>query len=131
MFGRTRNIAESDRVILMAEKDSLAGDLAAWLSGSFTIIRVRQYAEVVRELRRRPRAVVMALEGTGESMRMVPAMVRRCRERCCRLVILGGDPAECPPDVRELVAFLPSYPEPRMMLAALAAGGDAARQARS
>ena len=107
------------QVILMAETSHLAGDLEAWFSGIFAVQRTRDLRETLEALRPGLRALVVVAEDAPDIMRRLPALAARCVGLSCRLVVLGGDPAEGPVQPGNLVTFLPSFPDPGLLLATL------------
>lgn len=128
---KSNGAARGARVVVYAESGLLAGDLAAWLSGSFRVERTTSLAGTRLALSQGAAALIIIGAEVITAGGGISQLVEQGEGAGCRLILLGAEPGDCPAAWREKAVFLGALPEPAQVIAALQDLPPMAAQAES
>lgn len=114
-------VDQRPRIIIFAESGLLAGDLAAWLSGRFAVERATSIPGAGNAVDHGAQALILVGAEFQPLTKPLRALVDRCLEVGCGVIMLGGDATTCPDSWRGRVCLLAALPQPNEVFSALSA----------
>jgi len=110
------------RIIILSESGPLGGDLGAYLSGRFNVVRVTGLAGAETALDSPTFALLLVSDRHVSLSPRCLALVRRAVADKCRVLLVGFDKPDLEADLRDKVLVLPELPSPQSLFEGL--GGN-------
>ena len=110
---------DPSRIIILSESGPLGGDLSAYLSGRFQVVRVTSQAGAESALTSPTTALLVVSDRPGQIKPQIMPLLRRAIAVGSRVLLVGFVQPDLDEDLRTKVIQLPQFPGPEELFEAL------------